>query len=270
MRDDLARKYGLYKPEEVNTWMAENTAATMKGGKVVERTAGCELVKEAGDTVARLGKCAKTKAAAVTRYPDDTEAGSYGIAAGGDDEKAAPTVAATTRLTKVILPPGEPLYFQAPPPDEIRSDGIYAFRWNSSQVFGHVAELEPTNELLWSVLRMDPRPKVIVFTPPADRERVAALVLAVARVLTGRLKFAVADGSDGSWAAALQSFGVESGRAETEAVAVLTDTRGLGERKGYKAICEQAGAALTAASLLSFAEKEARGGASAVGQQRAV
>ena len=163
-------------------------------------------------------------------------------------------MAATTRLTKVILPPGEPLYFQAPPPDETQPDGVYSFHWNRSQVFGHVAELEPSNELLWSVLRMDPRPKVIVFIPPEDRERVVALVLGVARVLTDRVKFAVADGSDGSWAAALQSFGVESAQASAEAVVVLTNTQG--ERKGYKAVCEQAGAALTASSLLRFAEQQ--------------
>jgi hypothetical protein len=82
--------------------------------------------------------------AAVTRYPD-TETGSYGIASAAAADDEAPAMAATTRLTKVILPPGEPLYFQAPPPDETQPDGVYSFHWNRSQVFGHVAELEPTN-----------------------------------------------------------------------------------------------------------------------------
>jgi hypothetical protein len=279
MSDKLAQDYGLNYPDEVKSWMGERTEVTMKGGRVIQKISGCELWRspsqslgegetEAAGDIAHLYRCQR-KQTPSTFYPPQEEDSSsaedtslYGIKSIDDAQNAhqtavteqlASTPAALERLTKVLLPPGEGLFFETPPLAQVESHAVYQFHWNASQVFGHVAELEPTNELLWSVLRMDARPKVVVFSPPEDLPRVKSFVLPLARVWTDRLKFVLADGSNSGWASTLGTFGVDAALAKREAVAVVTDTQGAGS---HKAACAESGDELNAASLQRFAQEQ--------------
>ena len=75
----------------------------------------------------------------------------------------------------------------------------------------------------------------------------------MARVLTKRLKFAIADGSDASWAGTMESFGLDATVAKHEAMAVITDTQGPG---AHKAACAQTGSSLDASTLLAFVREQ--------------
>lgn len=268
MTDELAQDYGLFYPGDVQTWMAESTEVTMKGGRVVQRIDGCELrrsqaASEYGAGTVHLSSCQTKKTQAVAYPPNDSESGQnlYGIASIDPSDPAfeqleLPAEPLSTQggtMTTVMLPPGEGLHFQSPPVAQIKSDGVYQFHWNATQVFGHVAELEATNQLLWSVLRNDRRPKVVVFSPTHDLARVKSFVLPVARILTTQLKFAIADGSDANWAGTMESFGLDATAAKHEAMAVITDTQGPG---AHKAACSQTGSSLDATTLLAFVREQ--------------
>lgn len=266
MTDELARDYGLFYPKDVQAWVSEHTEVVMKGGRVVQRIDGCELrrsqaASEYGADTMHLSGCQTKQTQSIAYPPVDDQVGLYGIAGLDLSDPAAdlqlPAAPQSDSqdgaMTKVMLPPGEGLFFQTPPMAQIKSDGIYQFHWNATQVFGHVAELEPTNQLLWSVLKNDRRPKVVVFSPPNDLARVQNFVLPVARALTGQLKFAIADGSDADWAGVMKSFGLDTAVAKREAVAVITDTQGPG---AHKAACQHAGSNLDASALLVFAREQ--------------
>ena len=161
-----------------------------------KRITGCEVArlpacKVRPGTEKHVSSCRPKIVRPEPVHDDDDSV--FGLVSEPPGASAAPAPARSD-LSKVVLPPGEGLYFAAPPLESIDDGAVLHMHWNTSSVFGHVALLDPTNELLWATLRGDPRPKIIVFVPAEDRQRVLSLVLAVARTLTSRLKFGIADG----------------------------------------------------------------------------
>jgi len=252
-----------------------------------KRITGCEVArlpacKVRPGTEKHVSSCRPTIVRPEPVHDDDDSV--FGLVSEPPGASAAPAPARSD-LSKVVLPPGEGLYFAAPPLESIDDGAVLHMHWNTSSVFGHVALLDPTNELLWATLRGDPRPKIIVFVPAEDRQRVLSLVLAVARTLTSRLKFGIADGCGSpllalrrislgwveppthfclcraveEWAPALNNFGVDRAVAREAAVAVATNAD-----PKLKQVGGETGAELDGESLLRFAEAvagEAAGGA---------